>query len=493
MTGADPLVTGENPDTTESQNLSFSLTVIVPVFNEQFLVREAVTRLARLTIPGIHGLEIIAVDDGSTDRSPEILDELAANHDHLQVIRHDKNQGKGAAIKTGIAKAAGDLIVINDADLEYDPKDLELLVRPFLEDGADVVYGSRFLSRERRRVLYFRHTTGNRLITFLSNLATDLNLTDVETCYKMFRSELLKSIPIRSNDFRFEVEITAKVAKRRFHIFEVPISYLGRSYQEGKKIGWKDGVKALSSILKYWKYDDIYQADEYGSHILLSLEKAHRFNRWMAEAINPWVGSNVLEIGAGIGNIMSELIPRDRYVASDVNPHYLQYLGNFTLGKPYLSVKKIDLEDPSDFAGLESSFDTVICLNVLEHVADPVTSLRNLHSALKPGGRLVIYVPQDQRLFTSLDKALDHYRRYDRATLENHLAQAGFSVEEILDFNRIGRLGWWFNGKILHRRNLSRFQLKIFDSLIPIFTRVDRFLPWIGLGLIVVSVRKVSQ
>ena len=373
--------------------------------------------LPELTIPGIHALEIIAVDDGSTDGSPEILDELAASHDRLQVIRHDKNRGKGAAIQSGIAKAAGDLIVINDADLEYDPKDLELLVRPFLEDGADVVYGSRFLSRERRRVLYFRHAMGNRFITFLSNLATDLNLTDVETCYKMFRAELLKSIPIRSNDFRFEVEITAKVAKRRFHIFEVPISYLGRSYQEGKKIGWKDGVKALSfnsQILEVRRHLS-------SGRIRISHPREPRerpidsIDGWPRRSI-PWVGSTVLEIGAGIGNITSELIPRDRYVASDINPHYLQYLENFTLGKPYLSVKKIDLEHPSDFAGLEGSFDTVICLNVLEHVADPVTSLRNLYSALKPGGRLVLYVPQDQRLFSSLDVALEHCRRYDRTT-----------------------------------------------------------------------------
>jgi len=487
--GSDNRKTPERTASDETFPQSFSLTIIVPVYNERFLVRASISRLAELTIPGIHSIEIIAVDDGSADGTTEILEELDRAHERLRLIRHENNRGKGAALRTGIAAATGELIVINDADLEYDPRDLASLVRPFFEDGADVVYGSRFSLRERRRVIYFRHALGNKLITFLSNLATDLNLTDVETCYKMFRSGLLKSIPIRSNDFRFEVEITAKIAKRHFWVFEVPISYLGRSYQEGKKIGWKDGFRAVSSILKFWKFDDIYQTDQYGSHILLSLEKAHRFNGWMSSAIDQWVGMDVLEIGAGLGNITSQLIPRDRYLASDINPHYLQYLENYARGKPYLDTAIVDLEDPETFEDLEGSFDTVICLNVLEHVEDSIGSLRNLYKALQAQGRLVLYVPQDQRLFSSLDEALEHHRRYDRKTLEAHLLEAGFSIEHIGDFNRAGRPGWWLNGRVLRRKHLSRFQLKVFDTMTPILSRIDRFLPWRGLGLIAVATK----
>ena len=205
-----------------------SLSVVIPVYNERFLVRESIERVLAAA-PGWHGIsevEVLVVEDGSRDGTRELLRQYAHGEPGVRLIEHPRNLGKGAAVRTGIAAAQGDLIVFHDADLEYDPRDIGRLVKPFLEDGADVVYGSRFTASERRRVLYFRHTLGNRLITFLSDLATDLNLTDVETCYKMFRSTLLKSLPIRSNDFRLEIELTAKVAKRNCRIFEVPVSYL---------------------------------------------------------------------------------------------------------------------------------------------------------------------------------------------------------------------------------------------------------------------------
>ena len=465
------------------------LSVVIPVYNERYLVRELVERVLAVSIPELREIEVVVVNDGSTDGTTEVLRQLAEEHPDRLRLFEQKNQGKGGAIRKGIAAATGDLILFQDADLEYDPKDYARLVRPFLEDGADVVYGSRFLPSDRRRVLYHRHALGNKALTAMSNWFTDLNLTDMETCYKMFRAPLLKSIPIRSNDFAMEPEITAKIAKRECRIFEVPISYLGRTYREGKKIGWKDAIKAFRAIFKYWVVDDLYEEDEYGSHILHSLEKAQLFNRWMAQSIEPYVGARVLEIGAGIGNITSWLLPRDFYVASDINPHYLDYLQNVALGKPYLDVDRIDLEDASCFERWKGRFDTVVCLNVLEHVRDPLQSLRNIYNALEPGGRLVLYVPQGQHLYSSLDEVLGHRCRYDKEMLGRELREAGFEVNLFRDFNHFAVPGWYVNGKILKKRSFSRVQLKVFNMLVPVLRRVDPLVPGRGLGIIAVATR----
>ena len=468
------------------------LSVIVPVYNERYLVRDLLARVLAVADPAIAELEVVVVDDGSTDGTREILRELAAREPRLRYLEHERNRGKGAAIRTGIAAATGDVTLFQDADLEYDPRDYPRLVRPILEDGADVVYGSRVLAGGRRRVLRYRHARINRFLTWVSNLLTDLDLSDMETCYKVFRTELLKSIPLRSNDFALEPEITAKIAKRGFRIFEVPVSYLGRNHLEGKKIGWRDGIKALATMIRFWLVDDVYAPDQYGSHILTSLEKARRFNRWMSDEVRPHVGARVLEIGAGIGNITVWLLPRDSWMASDINPNYLHYLQNLTAAKPYLEVARVDVERAGDFTALAGRFDTVLCLNVLEHVADPLQALRNMRSALEPGGKLVLYVPHGRGLYSSLDEVLGHRCRYDRAMLARELADAGFALVEQRFFNRAAVPGWWWNGRILKRRSFSRVQLKLFDLAVPVLRLVDRLLPWNGLGLVAIA-RRVEE
>jgi len=223
------------------------LSVVIPVYNEAETIAAVVDRVRRVPIEK----EIVAVDDCSTDATRARLAELAARGDDLRVILHDRNRGKGAALRTGFDAATGDVVIIQDADLEYDPGDYPRLLAPIVEGKADVVYGSRFAGGESHRVLYFWHSLGNRFLTLLSNMCTGLNLTDMETCYKVFRREVLDRIRIEENRFGFEPEVTAKVARLRVRIYEVGVSYAGRTYEEGKKIGWKDGVRAVWCILKY--------------------------------------------------------------------------------------------------------------------------------------------------------------------------------------------------------------------------------------------------
>ncbi|MEY4578636.1 MAG: hypothetical protein RL701_3339 [Pseudomonadota bacterium] len=222
------------------------LSIVIPAYNEQATLEEIVRRVETVPVDK----EIIVVDDCSTDSTSEVARKLAAAG-RIRYLRHEKNQGKGAALRTGFAAALGDMVIVQDADLEYDPSEIPLLMQPILDDKADVVYGSRFIGGGSHRVLYFWHSVGNNVLTLASNMMTDLNLTDMETCYKLFRREVLQSLTIEENRFGFEPEITAKVAKAGCRVYEMGISYYGRTYAEGKKIGWRDGVRALWCIVKY--------------------------------------------------------------------------------------------------------------------------------------------------------------------------------------------------------------------------------------------------
>lgn len=230
----------------ERRSPNLLLSVIVPAYNEAATVETALKRIRDVELR----LEIIVVNDASTDGTREILAQLEEKRLVDRVLHHEKNRGKGAAIRTGIEAATGDVVVVQDADLEYDPQDLPALLLPLRSRQADAVYGSRFQGGP-HRVLYFWHYVGNRVLTLLSNMFTNLNLTDLETCYKLVRSDLMKKLPLTSNRFGFEVEITARLAQARARIWEIPISYSGRTYAEGKKITWRDGVAALFHILRY--------------------------------------------------------------------------------------------------------------------------------------------------------------------------------------------------------------------------------------------------
>jgi hypothetical protein len=233
------------------------VSVLMPVYNEERLLPECVARVCAAPLPAGLAREIVLVEDCSTDGTRAVVDRLVAEHAGvIRAFHQPHNQGKGAAIRRAIEEMRGTYAIIQDADLEYDPSEYAMLLEPMLHRGADVVYGSRFAARTVRRVLNYHHELGNKFLTACSNWFTGLNLTDMETCYKAFRARLLRSIPLRSNRFGIEPELTAKIARRRCIVYEVPISYHGRGYHEGKKIGWRDGINALYTILKYRIVDD---------------------------------------------------------------------------------------------------------------------------------------------------------------------------------------------------------------------------------------------
>jgi glycosyltransferase involved in cell wall biosynthesis/phospholipid N-methyltransferase len=488
-----------------------SLSVLVPVYNEQHLVAASLARLEVLeTSPHLESIQVVIVDDCSKDATSEVLRAFARergitlgedgpieNGVELKghgrrgkiewvFLRHVLNGGKGRAVRTALAEATGAISVIHDGDLEYHPRDLVRIVKVFVEEDADAVFGSRFAGGEARRALLFRHELGNRFLTFVTNLITNVNLTDMETCYKAVRTDLLKSIPLVSNDFRIEPELTIKLAKREARIFEVPISYSGRTYQEGKKINWRDGFKALWAMLRFWISDQVYARDEHGSEILGRLARAPRFNAWMADVIRPHCGRRVLEIGSGTGNLTRRLVPRDAYVASDVNPLYLQTLRHLTHDRPYLDVTLTDVTRGESFPRIPGGFDTVVCLNVVEHVDDDRGALENIRRVLSPEGRAIVLVPQGEELFGTLDEVLGHRRRYSEASLRRLALDAGFEVQELLCFNRVGAPAWWLNGKVLRRRHFGLVQIAALNLLTPVFRRIDRLLPFPALSLIAV-------
>lgn len=462
------------------------LSVLMPVYNESRTLRTIIDRV--LTAPVDLNIEIVAVDDCSRDDSLAILHELAAADGRIKVISQPTNRGKGAAIRTAIDHMTGDIAIVQDADLEYDPEDYPQVLKPLLEGKADAVYGSRFAASEQRRVLLFWHSLGNKVLTALSNMVNDLNLTDMETCYKAVRADVLKQLRLTSERFGIEPEITARLAQSGARIYEVPISYHGRTYAEGKTIGWRDGVQAIWLILKFGFLDTRF-TDTADRLTRQSIARSLSFRRWMLDQFAPYMGDSVLEVMAGPGHVTSLLLDRKRLVATDPEAIAVETLRRRYGHLENVSFRNLNLDHSRDVEALGTSeFDTVVCFDALQRVADPKSYLEQVSQPLTSGGHVLIHVPADPALFGPTDRAIGHRRRFSASELTEVVRAAGLELVWLDDFNRAGRLGWKLH-HALERTHISAVEAIGFGLALPLVRWVEGFGSGPGLSLLAVARR----
>ena len=402
-----------------------SISFVIPVYNEEETLLDIMEKIEKVDL----GLEkeIILIDDGSKDRTKSIIEGFPEKY---KKIFHEKNKGKGAAIRSGIGVASGDLIIIHDADLEYDPEDIKKMLVPLLDGQADVVYGSRFLSSGTRRAVFFWHMIGNKLLTLLTNMVSNITLTDMETCYKLFKGELIKSIVLEENRFGFEPEVTIKLSRMNCRIYEVGISYYGRGYAQRKKINWKDGLSAMRCIFKYGIYRLFFDSEAF-------LEKYLR--RYRIKRILPYIrnGKIVCDVGCGrhaaflrsISTVAKKCIGIDKKAS--------------TISYSNIEIKNFELDDKIPLE--DESIDVVTLLAVLEHLDNEKEILSEIKRILKRDGRLLITVPTERAKFileflafrlrvVSREELMDHRRYYSHDKLDKLLAGVGFNCSVMEKF-----------------------------------------------------------
>lgn len=472
-------------DRDSSEKVAFrKLSVLIPVYNERWTLAEVVRRVLAAPVP--LATEVVIVDDGSTDGSYELALRLAEQDSRIKVIRHRRNMGKGAAIRTAISHLSGDVAIIQDADFEYDPQDFPALLEPILKGQADAVFGSRFIGHT-RRVLFFWHTLVNKFLTLVSNMVNDLTLTDMETGYKAIRTDILKQLRLNARTFTIEPELTCRLAQWGARIYEVPVSYSGRTYAEGKKIKAWDGIKALWAIL-YYRFIDAQFTHNEAFAALRSCQRAAAYSRWIVEQVRPYLGRRILEVGAGIGHISPFFLRAERLLLADDDPSYCRMMRYRFEGRENVRVVQADLTKPDTYQQWrEEKLDTVFCSDLLEHVPNAEDVLKGLYEILEEGGHCVIVLPAEPRFFGKMVQTVGQYQRHTAADLVARMQAAGFQVVFTRQFNRLGTAGWFVSSKVLRRRQLDPRSMQWFGRITPLAKLLDRVLPWPGLSLIVVG------
>lgn len=461
--------------------ISPCLSVVVPCFNEEATVVEIVERV--LASP--YTAQVVIVDDGSSDDTVALVSGIQDGR--ISVVVQPHNQGKGAALRRGFKLCTSPYVIVQDADLEYDPSEFGVLLAPLLNDQADVVYGSRFHTARPRRVLYYWHMVGNRFLTTLSNISTNLNLTDMETCYKALRREVLESFEIEEDRFGFEPEITAKIAQGGWRVYEVGISYSGRTYAQGKKIGWKDGARALYCVVRYSPLTarlrarvganatraapvEAGVADENLAVALDSLDGASNYADWIHSLMLRYIGGRVLEVGAGHGTITERLAGNAEVTATDISQRCVDVLAKRFGDHRNVTVAHADLVESC----ANEAFDSVVLVNVLEHIDDDEEALRHVRQALRPGGHALVFVPAFAALYSDFDRQVGHYRRYTAASLQSVMERAGLAVVDVRYVNSVGAIAWWALAKKLRQVPTQGWSVRLYDArVIPFLRRVE--------------------
>lgn len=470
-----------NPSDMRAGTTQPCLSVIVPCFNEAATIKTVVSRV--LASP--HTAELIVVDDGSTDGSADLLE--GWDDPRLRVVRQGLNLGKGAAVRRGFLEATAPYVVVQDSDLEYDPAIYPVLLGPMLEGVADAVFGSRFAPRP-HRVMYFRNNLANRALTLLSDSLTNLNLSDVMTGAKAFRREVVQGLHLEQDRFGIETEIVAKVAAARWRVYEVPIPYDGRTYEEGKKVHLRDGVRAALTALRYStpgrklfhprdaslgeSYSaSMSEADVELAETLDSLDNATNYADWIIAMMAPHLGDTIAEIGAGHGTMSDRLRKLGRLTTSDLSPRAADRLRERFHDDPTVSVVAGDAKDTM----AAGPFDSAVMVNVLEHIPDDVEALRDILAGLRPGGTLVLWVPAHEMLYSRFDRMIGHQRRYRRSTLNSSLSQAGFETVEIRYVSAAGAIAWFLIARVLGRQPTDPKSAAAYDRIaVPIVKRLER-------------------
>jgi SAM-dependent methyltransferase len=483
------------------------LSIVVPFYNELRTLPTVIQRLLAVDFASLGvETEILFVDDGSTDASRALLDPLP--REDCRLLVHKTNRGKGAAVKTGLEAATGDLLCIQDADLEYHPDDLPALVEPIIAGEYDVVYGNRF--KGSAAGLYYSHRLANRMLNTTVNVLFNRYLSDVYTGYKVFTRSAFDGLSLTARSFTVEMELTAHFLRKGLVIYEVPISYRARTYAEGKKIHFKDGFLAAGAAVRYrfapagdvakGPLDrrapdapgalDSVEGDLGSIHArgLEDLVEAGAYRRYIAEHVRPWCGSSVLQVKAGLGDLTEHLAAAPasrRVVAVDDDPLCVRALEDRFARAPNVEVALLDLDQELKVA---PPVGTVLAVNVLEYVADDVTAVRRMAAAAEPGGTLVLIVAGYPSLAGAYEQAL-RQRRYTPASLRGTVEEAGLDVVELRPINLLGGLAWWLAVRVAGIARPTPGLVRLYDRLVVPAERVieRRLEPPFGQSLVCVA------